>query len=163
MRSLILVLLLIPAAILPQNKNALALLDSVKAVYGNPCEIGVPSSMIERLRAYESEYIVKDYLNQYERINRDLSACKIDLTFSGNKRVKLDKLQGRERNAVNAAFLAFGALGAVVFDVVNLSNDLKTYYGYEYIFRPLDQLFVFHYSPDNDFYKALAFGSLKNK
>lgn len=163
MRSLILVLLLIPAAILPQNKNALALLDSVKAIYGNPCEIGIPSPLIERLRAYDKEYVVKDYLAQYDRVYNSLLSCTVSETFSGNKKVKLDKLHGREQNALNALFLVYQGLSGVVFDVVYLHNEIKKYYAPEYVLKPYDSFFVMFYSPVNDFYNSVYLNQLKDK
>lgn len=154
-------LVLLIGSLSGQNKTALALLDSVKLVYGSPCEIGVSSPLIDRLRAYSSEYAVKDYLAQFDRLVNALSGCTVKRTLSGNIRVNLDKLYGREQNAINAALLAYQALGAVILDLAIMNGDIKQFYGKEYTFTPIDPLFVFHYSPDSDFYKALFYERIK--
>ncbi|MCK6613027.1 MAG: hypothetical protein L6Q47_02225 [Ignavibacteriaceae bacterium] len=162
MKTVFFVLFLLSAAI-AQNKQALLLLDSVKTIYGNPCEIAVHSPIIDRLRAYESEYVVRDYLSQFDKLVSALSACTVKKTLSGNLRVNLDKLIGREQNAVNAALLAYQSLGAVTLDLAFINGDIRSYYGKEHTFTPLNPVFALHYSLKSPFYEAIFWQDIKLK
>jgi hypothetical protein len=100
-----------------QNKNDLdarSLLDSVKTIYGDTCEIGVSSSLIKRLYKCERLNEVKTYLNQYEKIrNKILEFRKNYLSTIENQSAMLLDLDRvfhnqKQDNIINTCGIYFG-------------------------------------------------------
>lgn len=114
MKALIFVLLI--ACTLPAQSRALQLLDSAKSMYGSPVEVGVPSPIIDTLRAYAAEYAVKDFLNQYDKLHAQLAAVKVAKSW-GSWVVDMSNLYGRERNFPNAFYAYFGASSGFAYDL----------------------------------------------
>jgi hypothetical protein len=122
-----------------QNKNDLAarsLLDSVKTIYGDTCDIGVSSSLIKRLYKYKSLNEVKVYLSQYEKIRDKI------LEFRKNYRstienesamlLDLDRVfhNQKQDNIINTCGLYFGPDDvtnlAVTYTIVR--NSVRNFY-----------------------------------
>ena len=54
----------------------LSLLDSVKTFYGDTCCIGVNSNLIKRLYGFQKYTPVKNYLNSYEAIRKNIEGFR---------------------------------------------------------------------------------------
>ena len=109
--------LIFSTLIYSQNKNNLrgiSLLDSVKTIYGDSCEIGVNSSLIMRLYKYKSLIDVNGYLMQYENIRNKIITFRKDyyqtiendpaLLLDANRIFKNQKMN----NIINACGIYFG-------------------------------------------------------
>ncbi len=110
-----------------READALKLLDKVKSIYGNPCEIGAYSDLIDDLYVYNDVYAVKDYLNQYVKLLATIEGLQ-----NGFKRLPKEKkhginndqyklsmetyFYGRERNIVNAFACYYGDLNRAIVD-----------------------------------------------
>lgn len=134
----LLYLLLSTALTIAQNKNdqaGLNYLDEVKQVYGNPCEIGVSSDLIDSLYHYKDIYAVKDYLSQYENIRDRIKSFRYEneikmsnlpvITFDMSKR-----FFGKEKNIINACGMLFGVSGVnkISLSLVLHDNEIDKFY-----------------------------------
>ena len=132
-------LLIFSSFVYSQNKNDLAarsLLDSVKTIYGDTCEIGVSSSLIRRLYKYKKLNEVKAYLNQYEKIRYKITEFRKNYLSSIEKEpamlLDLDRIFHNERldNIINTCGIYFGPDGvtnlALTYTIVR--NSVRNFY-----------------------------------
>jgi hypothetical protein len=114
---LILITIIFSFRVFSQNKKYLkgiALLDSVKTIYGDTCEIGVNSSLIIRLNQFKNITVVDNYLKQYDNIRNKILQFRKDyyqtiennpaLLLDANRIFKVQKLN----NIINACGIYFG-------------------------------------------------------
>jgi len=103
--------------IYPQNKNtssALTLLDSVKTFYGDTCEIGVNSSLMNRLYQYKDTNVVNNYLRQYQEIRNTITKFRKEYlkAINENPAMLLDISRvfnnSKQDNIINACGIYFG-------------------------------------------------------
>lgn len=159
--KIILVLCVLAGGLFAQSP-ALQLLDSVKSIYGSPCEIGVPSPLIDSLRGHTSEYAVKDYLQQFDKLNAALSKCNVSKGWSAWN-VDLSNLYGREQNFANAVYVYWQNNGALTYDltfrfVANYSKGVK-FYGSSYAMpeKDFNLLAILEHHDKQPFYRAVFF------
>jgi predicted GIY-YIG superfamily endonuclease len=84
-----------------------SLFDSVKAVYGADCYIGVTSNLIERLNKYQQYPAIKTYLKRYKSIRNTIMMFRLSNSKTMNNSAIILNMNAVfkdsvERNIVNA-------------------------------------------------------------
>ena len=132
----------------PRNQKAITLLDSVKSVYGDTCNVGVSSKLIRQLFKYKNNSEVKSYLKTYNKLHQQINEFRRHYIHN----IKNDKamllglyriFKGKANNIVNACGIYFGpdsvtnialsytivrsSVSSFYLDVVQLLNFDKTF------------------------------------
>ena len=118
------------------NINGISLLDSVKTIYGDSCEIGVNSTLIKRLYRYKDLKLVSNYLNQYNKIKDIILRFRKDYLASIEKDPALlldvDRIFHNRNldNIVNACGIYFGpdSITNLVVSYTIVRSSVKDYY-----------------------------------
>ena len=118
------------------NTAGLSMLDSVKVIYGDSCEIGVNSSLIKNLYRYRSIHEVGKYLEQYENIRNKI------LNFRKNYHNTIEREPAllldvdrifhnyKQDNIINACGIYFGpdSVTNLVVSYTIVRNDIENFY-----------------------------------
>jgi hypothetical protein len=116
--------------------DGISLLDSVKTIYGDSCEIGVNSSLIERLYHYKNLELVSNYLNQYQKIKNIILNFRKNYIDTIEKDPALlldvDRIFRNKNldNIINACGIYFGpdSVTNLVVSYTIVRSSVKNYY-----------------------------------
>ncbi len=130
-----LLILFTSANIFPQQPSDYqTLLDSVKLLYGEPCQIGVASRLIYRLEKYHNFPDVKKYLNTYDSlhaiINNFRTRYKNEINDDPAMLLGVSRIfNGNSANIVNAAGIYLGpdSLTNVGLTYIIIHNNIDSY------------------------------------
>ena len=91
-----------------------SLFDSVRAVYGADCYIGVTSKLIERLNKYQQYPAIKTYLKKYKSIRNTIMTFRLSNSSTMNNSAIILNINAVfknsvKRNIVNACGIYYGA------------------------------------------------------
>jgi hypothetical protein len=147
---IILICIIFPSLALPQNlsKNIITILDSIKIFYGDPCEIGVESSLIKDLYEFASDSSVKSYLNEYELVKNNIETFRQNyLQMIEDDPALLLNLtgifEGKKINVINAAGIYFGSENVNHLNVsyIIIRNNIEEFYQEIIQFANFDKTF----------------------
>ncbi len=131
--------LIITTQIFSQNKYlkaGLSMLDSVKVIYGDSCDIGVNSSLISGLYRYKNISKVREYLIQYENIRNKILEFRKNYynTIEGNPALLLN-VDGifhnhEQDNLINVCGIYYGpdSVTNLVVSYTIVRSNIKSFY-----------------------------------
>ena len=119
----------------PINKKYLAILDSVKKIYGDTCSIGVNSKLIEKLYPFKNYSQVKEYLNEFKKIKKQIKEFrdaysptleKENVILFSLPRIFKSK---KDWNVVNAAGIYYGvdSVTNIALSYFIIKNNVSKY------------------------------------
>ena len=148
--TLLLISIIFPSLAFSQSMHHIiySTLDSVKIFYGDPCEVGVKSSLIENLYKFDSNPAVKSYLDEYEIIKNNIENFRRNyLQMIEDDPALLLNLtgifHGKKINVINAAGIYFGSENVNHLNVsyIIIRNNIEDFYQGIIQFASFDKTF----------------------